>query len=521
MRNIQDVHRIHKPVFLFIVLLVLSMTLWGLWENHRRDATSLREPSPTEEMSTAPPAKEGWRELPERHYDDDEFIFELKNRLLPKEIREIENRHDGLAREEKYLLKMLRENPDNMEYLYLMAYNQFDREKYDSARSHFEKILKMDPRQERATEGRVYCHYKKEDYGAARRMAREALETYPDNPRLLHMLAGSFLYGYRDPPRAVNLYRRAIELDPEDPRLWLGLAEAYVEMKTPDASQKAVEVMEETIRRFPDYHIVYILLAEELHLMGRYREALNRLEEAIARDPLYYRGYSIIGEIFRDLGNFPEALKYYQRAEKTNPRYEALIYIKLGRLHREMGNREKAREYFSHAVSIHRGERDTGPNIEVATARVETALLLIDQGDLDEAEKELDQGEKDFPQLEQLGYGRAMLHLARGEFDTAESVLLASRRPDLTENSLEEWEVRYGLARIETARGRESQALAELVKAMDLLPSFRKIPVDRMARKDRYLSGITRLEGYREVREQVEELYKKAVKVKLSRSYVD
>lgn len=473
-------------------------------------------PSPSIMAAPAPPipAGAGWSELPERHYDDDQYIFTAKNRLIPRKIREIEDAPGGLQKEEEYIREMLQKDPRHRDYLYLLAYNQFDREKYESARKVFGEILRHYPGEERAVEGRAYCLYKMEDYRAARAEAEEALKKHPENPRLLHMLGGSLLYGHRDPARAAEIYGQAISLDGNDPRLWLGLAESYAEMKTPAGSRKAVEVMRETIRRFPRYHIVYILLAEELQLQGKYPEALRELGLAIERDPLYYRSYSIIGDIFQDVGRCGEAMEYYQKAKKTNPVYEALIYIKIGSLHRAMGNGKEAEGYYRQALDVHRGKEGVEENQEMAMAWTEMALLKIENGSLDKAKKCIDKAFRAYPQHEMNHYARGMWHLARGEHDKARKEVLACQNPESPENRLDEYLVSLGLARIYASRGKTGEALAQVEKALAQVQSFRKLAVIGAAGRDPLLSAVRGTGRFKEMQKELEPLQKEAAQLK-------
>ncbi len=520
-----------KKICWILLIIVVFVVLKIVWDKRSPKPPIHKPPVVKTPYPSPPPSSnhvnmilptQGWEFLPERHYDDENYIMRMKNKYLPPKIRNIENAQEGLEREERYIRKLLRADPNNKDLLYLLAYNQFDREKYDEAKKVFEKILKLYPNERLATVGRVYCFSKKEEFREARREALKALKKFPNSPRLHHILGVTYVYGAdRDLKKAVEIYKKAIKLDPKDPRIWLGYAECYIEMKTPQASDKAIEIMKETIRRFPQYHIVYILLAEEYQLRGEYKKAIYRLEQSIDRDPLYYRAYSIIGDIFKDLGEYEKALPFYIRTLKTNPRYEALIYIKLGRLYKILGDPETAKKYFLESLKVHKGSPRDEKNQEKAIAYNELARMCIEKKDFKKAEEYIKNAMDSYPDSEYTRYTKSLLYLAKGEYEKARKEMEGYLTCEPSEDSLEPYDIYYGLATVEAGAHHPHKAIEYLKEAIKRANKFKKVDIINRTKRDPYFADVRKTEEYKKILKKLIPLMQKAHEVKVRKKYWD
>ncbi|MCE1248612.1 MAG: tetratricopeptide repeat protein [Firmicutes bacterium] len=462
-------------------------------------------PAPTPAKTDILEPTTGWKNPVENHYDEDNFIFEARKKYLPKEIWDLSNgKTQDFEKEEKAMREAIAKNPGNTDVLYLLAYNQFDREKYDEAIKIFEDILKIKPDEERAVEGRAYAWYKKELYATSKKMAIEALKKYPRNPRLMHVLAGSYLFGERNPHKAIEIYEKAIKVDPNDVRLWLGWGESYLEIKSPEASRKGVEILTECIRRFPKYHIAYIVVGEEHQLQGNYREAVRFLEKSMELDPIYYRAYADIGDMLVDLGRYKEAEAYYQRTLKTNPRYEALIYTQIGRLYVILGNPEMAEKCFREGISVHKDNPED--NQEKAMAYLELSRLESKRKNFAKAREYIDNAFKDFPHYEYNHYYLALLYLDEGKFAQAEKQLRKSYDKNTPEDSMEPFEIDYGFARIYAAAGKFDKAMKNLEASAAALNSYRKLSIYNQSLRDEYMVKLRDYPGYAGFKSEMEKL---------------
>lgn len=127
--------------------------------------------------------------------------------------------------------------------------------------------------------------------------------------------------------RAVECYRRAVELDPEYTLAWSGLADAYAsspihaDVRPDDVWEKAREAVERAVRSEPE-------LAETQTSLGLLKfwldwdwpaaEAANR--KAIRLDPAYSLAYRMLGTVLGHSGDRPEeAQEAMNRARAIDP----------------------------------------------------------------------------------------------------------------------------------------------------------------------------------------------------------
>lgn len=519
-------------ILILLIVLLLAFFLFRYLKSHRNTnikpiptnstsheftPTDTGEPTPDDTGILHP--THGWKDPVENHYQKDKFIANARRKYLPSDIWDIESDDWNFIKEEKAIRKALEEDSDNEEIPYLLAYNQFDREKYDEAIKIFRKILDNNPDEERATEGLIYAYFKKEHYKTSRKMAEKSLKKYPKNARLMHIIAGSYLFGERNPEKAVEIYEKAMEIDPNDERLWLGMSESYLEMKNKEGSDKGVEILTRCIKRFPKYHIAYIVLAEEYYIRGEYQKAVDLLEKSIELDPVYYRAYSIIGDMLVTLGDYDKAEKYYRRTLKTNPRYEALIYVKMGRLYRLLGKEDKAGEYFREAVNVHRDNPEM--NQEKAMGYLGLSRIASDKKQFNKAREYINKAFGDFPPYEYNNYYLALWYADKGDFKKAMGEMKKCLRESDTEESMEQYEIDYGIARIYAAEGKFDKAMEYLKKSVKNENNYCKVEILNRSGKDSYLVKLRDTDEYGKFEEKMNKVKENLPALRISDDLID
>ena len=502
-------------VFFFIIVTIIIVSFVLIFNYHTKPAP-VRTPvlAKTSSVPIAPHPTGNWIAPPEKHYDENNFIARCREKYITEEIKKTGNHQWDLKIEEDAIKRALVKHPGNKGIQYLLAYNQFDRENYDEAIRIFSEILNKNPGEEQAIEGRIYAYFKKEEYETSKDMAEQALETFPHNPRLHHILAGSYLFGFKNPEKAIEIYKKAIKLDPEDVRIWLGYGESYFELKEAKSRKKGIEILTECIKRFPKYHIAYIVLAEEYQYMGDYKKAVELLETSITLDPAYYRAYSIIGDMLISLEKYDEAMEYYRRTVKTNPVYEALIYIKIAKLYRIKNDNKNAEKYLKTALYVHKDNNEQ--NQEKAMAYLELSRLAVNKNNFKQAQNYIKQAFGCFPHYEYNHYYQALLYLDQKEWQKAKRELNKCKSQK-TEESMEEFEILYGKAQIASCAGNLKKSFNYLKKAYDLRHNYGKVEIMAVAKRDRFLKNLRKTREFTELENQTEKIKKLLPPLKLNK----
>ncbi|WP_235908380.1 peptidase MA family metallohydrolase [Roseiconus nitratireducens] len=107
----------------------------------------------------------------------------------------------------------LQANPVYVPSLVLQAENEIDRELYEQAAQTIDKILAINPKDESAFALQAVLAHLKGDYAKENELRRRALEHYPDNPEVDHLIGRKLSDKYRFAEGA-EYQRRALTADP-------------------------------------------------------------------------------------------------------------------------------------------------------------------------------------------------------------------------------------------------------------------------------------------------------------------
>ena len=147
---------------------------------------------------------------------------------------------------------------------------------------------------------------------------------------------------------AEDLFRRGLELAPDDPALRHRLGTALMMAGDPDG---AVEAFEETVRRSPDFAKAHFGLGMVAWLGGRHPEAVERFSDAVGHQPDYLEARVGLADALRATGRAEASLAHYRRVVAADPRFAdawAGYVLALA----DVGRGAEARERLGEALSI-------------------------------------------------------------------------------------------------------------------------------------------------------------------------
>jgi predicted Zn-dependent protease len=125
------------------------------------------------------------------------------------------------------------------------------------------RVLRRYPESDRSLEARyarAIAYYRASNLTKAMALLDELLAEYPEDA-YLHELRGQILFENGRIQESVGSYQRAVELDPSEPLLRLGLAQAQLETERPELTKPAQAHLEEVVRREPKNGFAWHLLA--------------------------------------------------------------------------------------------------------------------------------------------------------------------------------------------------------------------------------------------------------------------
>ncbi len=125
------------------------------------------------------------------------------------------------------------------------------------------RVLRRYPDSDQSLEARyarAIAHYRASDLKKALPLLEELLVEHPEDA-YFHELRGQILFENGRIAEAVQSYQRAVDLDPAEPLLRLGLAQAQLETEQPELTKPALAHLEEVVRREPRNSFAWRLLA--------------------------------------------------------------------------------------------------------------------------------------------------------------------------------------------------------------------------------------------------------------------
>jgi tetratricopeptide (TPR) repeat protein len=133
------------------------------------------------------------------------------------------------------------------------------------------------------------------------------LEREPRNAKLLARLGA--LYRIDDPVRAVEYYRRALEIEPRNADYATGYGAALVQARR---YAEAVVILRQVTTSAPDNYVAHANLATALYEAKRFKEALAEYDWIIGAKPEIAVTYFFIATAHDLLGEYAEALAAYE-----------------------------------------------------------------------------------------------------------------------------------------------------------------------------------------------------------------
>jgi len=180
----------------------------------------------------------------------------------------------------------------------------------------------------------------------AQRALSQAESLNPDSARvrlaagLLNQTAGQY-------EKALEDYRRALDLEPRNIDAFLGIAGAYDKLDMPE---KAVEAFNRAINLDPAYYWPYQLQGVFFYYRGRYPEAAEQFQRVIERAPGMFKPYSNLGATLMDLGKYDEAEQALMQSLKLQETAAALNNV--GAIRAYQKRDAEAIEYYERAVAM-------------------------------------------------------------------------------------------------------------------------------------------------------------------------
>lgn len=181
-----------------------------------------------------------------------------------------------------------------------------------------------------------------------------------DNPEALDYYLRGREYSFKTARKnfefAIQLYRKAIELDTRYANAYSGLGEAYAALfyafeRNPDYLERAAEASLKALMYDPGSAEAYAALGLTYFYQGNPREAEEACLKSVELNPQLFMGYSNLGRIYHLTDRDAKAVEAWQRAAELRPDAYAVLAMLAGIL-ASLGRQSEREEVLRNMLDV-------------------------------------------------------------------------------------------------------------------------------------------------------------------------
>jgi adenylate cyclase len=227
------------------------------------------------------------------------------------------------------------------------------------------------------------------DPGSHERRETLSVEAYEDFSRgLMNLRMGSS----DSLDRAIHLFQKAVEHDPNYASAWAALGRAY-DLKAsfltlPDLALKAIEYQRKAISINPKLSHAHLGLGAAYSTIGQYDAAIEAFKETIRLDPANAGAHASLGRAYWiGKGMIDEGINELEQAVRINPE-AGWAHLQLALLHTLRGNYERAEAACLQAIEMQEQYLSGREGMQIIGARTRLGYVYYCQGRYDDALRE-------------------------------------------------------------------------------------------------------------------------------------
>ncbi|MEZ5525123.1 MAG: PEP-CTERM system TPR-repeat protein PrsT [Pseudomonadales bacterium] len=285
----------------------------------------------------------------------------------------------------EFLSEILAKSPTDINHRLQLAQVHFVSKEYDQALTRLHEVLQLEPGNIAALVAETRIHLKEGNIAEARKTRELLVNYYPDN-YVNDQLLGDILVAENNSTGAITAYQRAFEQQKTDYLLDV-LLDLYAENKQPN---EAIKLLEQFLLAFPSDNYARLKLAamyQQLELNKKAIAQYEQLAKALPDNALVLNNLSWLYWLDGNASALDTAGKAFQITSDNPDIADTYGWIML-----HEGNKREALKILQAAAS----SAPQKPGI-----RYHLAKALADNGQNDQAKKELSRVLRDYPAFEQ------------------------------------------------------------------------------------------------------------------------
>lgn len=276
---------------------------------------------------------------------------------------------DETAKAEKYLEKVIKEAPKNIEAQSLLA-SIFTRQRnYEAAISAYNKVIELDTNRDDAYYGAGIVYFNMRRFKEAVLPLEKAVELNPEHKDAYFYIANSY-EELKDFAKAAESYEKYVKSGPEKPgtAYWhLGLCRFEL-----GQFEAAALAFQEALKENPQDTLINDRLAQAFQKSGQYEKAEQVYQYLAQLSPEYSLNYyRTILRMYDDAGLGDKAIEAAKKIVELNPKDSDSLY-NLGYMYAKQKRYNEAAEALKKAIQVR-------PNFEYAYLTLANCYVELKQ----------------------------------------------------------------------------------------------------------------------------------------------
>ena len=188
---------------------------------------------------------------------------------------------------------------------------------------------------------------KSNDLNSAKKLSLKLIKKNKKDFQLQNIYA-TILYNLKEFNQAIEIYKLALNLNPNFYQAQYNLAKLYCDLKN---YEKANIELQKCLNLEPNSIEVLLLLGNLNLKFKKYQLAEKNYLSILDKNPKDFRGYYSLGNLFKKKQQFEEAIKYYNKAIYANSK-DFASYNNLANIYQEQGQYRLAINNYKKAIEI-------------------------------------------------------------------------------------------------------------------------------------------------------------------------
>jgi tetratricopeptide (TPR) repeat protein len=190
-------------------------------------------------------------------------------------------------------------------------------------------------------EGYIFAPIKKE-YDRAIESYKKAVEIKPDFHEAWYNMGNAYS-DKKEYDGAIESYKKAVEIKPDFHEAWYNMGNAYSAKKEYD---RAIESYKKAVEIKPDYHKAWYNMGITYRAKKEYDRGIESYKKAVEIKPDYHKAWNNMGIAYSDKKEYDRGIESYKKAVEIKPDFHEAWY--------NMGNAYSAKKEYDRAIEAYK-----------------------------------------------------------------------------------------------------------------------------------------------------------------------